>query len=216
MTIHRRELLKSGGALVVAFSLAPRAALAQTPAAAAAKTVAKDEVDAWLSLGRNGRVTVFTGKVDLGTGLKTAYAQMAADELDVAIDKIDMVMGDTARTPDQWLTAASTGIPVGGMELRRAAATLPSAAELRRARDYVLGQLDLSLENTENQMMWVAEQFLSYGRTLAPEEVKQRIAAVKASEIRAVAREFFRPERLSLALVSPVKNPAPLAAQLRR
>ena len=127
MTIHRRDFLKSSSALVVAFSLGGRASMAQTPAGAAAKTVDKAEVDAWLALGRDGRVTVFTGKVDLGTGLKTAYAQMAADELDVSIEKIDMVMGDTARTPDQWLTAASTGIPVGGMELRRAAATARAA-----------------------------------------------------------------------------------------
>ena len=72
-------------------------------------------------------VTVFTGKVDLGTGTRTALAQMAADELDVAFERIDMVMGDTATTPDQWLTGANLTIFQGGAELRRAAASAREA-----------------------------------------------------------------------------------------
>ncbi len=83
---------------------------------------------------------------------------------------------------------------------------LPSKSELRRARDYIFGQLDLNLENTENQMTWLGEQYLGYGKVVSPEEVKNRIAEVKPSEIRAVARDFFRPDRLNLAIVSPLKN----------
>ena len=83
---------------------------------------------------------------------------------------------------------------------------LPSKSELRRARDYIFGQLDLNLENTENQMTWLGEQYLGYGKVVSPEEVKNRIAEVKPSEIRAVARDFFRPDRLNLAVVSPLKN----------
>lgn len=91
-------------------------------------------------------------------------------------------------------------------ELKRCTETLPSAAEIRRARDYLIGQLDLSLEGTENQMNWVGEQLLGYGRIIPPTETKQRIAEVKPAEVRAVAREFFRPERMSLAMVSPLKS----------
>ncbi len=80
------------------------------------------------------------------------------------------------------------------------------AAELRRARDYLIGQIDLSLESTENQMMWLAEQLLGYGRTVAPDYIKRRLAAVTPGEIRAVARAFFHPDRLSLALVSPLRS----------
>ena len=83
---------------------------------------------------------------------------------------------------------------------------LPSAGELRRARDYVFGQLDMNLENTENQMTWLGEQYLGYGKVISPDEVKSRIAEVTPKEIRAVARDFFRPERLNLAVVSPLKN----------
>jgi predicted Zn-dependent peptidase len=91
-------------------------------------------------------------------------------------------------------------------EVTRLRTRLVGAAELRRARDYLIGQIDLSLENTENQMMWLAEQLLGYGRTVAPDYIKRRLAAVTSSEIREAARGFFKPEGLSLALVSPLRS----------
>lgn len=91
-------------------------------------------------------------------------------------------------------------------ELQRLRQTPPSVAELRRARDYVLGQVDLSLESTENQMNWVGEQLLGYGSIHSPATFKRRLGFVKPADIRAVAREFFRPDRLSVALVSPLKS----------
>ena len=115
-TLNRRSLLQaSAGALVVGFSLdASLARASNAPALRPAKTVAKDLVDAFISLEPNGKVTILVGKVDLGTGTKTAMAQMAADELDVAFEQIEMVMGDTATTPDQWLTGANLTIAQGG------------------------------------------------------------------------------------------------------
>jgi predicted Zn-dependent peptidase len=68
--------------------------------------------------------------------------------------------------------------------------------------------LDLSLENSENQMMWVGEQWLGYGKILPPERVKQRLAEVTPRQVRAAAREFFRAEKLNLAMVSPLKSAA--------
>lgn len=91
---------------------------------------------------------------------------------------------------------------------------LPSKGELRRARDYIFGQLDLNLENTENQMTWLGEQYLGYGKIISPEEVKSRIGEVTPSEIRSAARDFFRPERLNLAVVSPLRKIAALEPML--
>jgi CO/xanthine dehydrogenase Mo-binding subunit len=113
----RRELLLGTGALVVSFSLAPRAALAQ------AKPVTLDQVDSFLAIHRDGTVTMYTGKVDLGTGIRIALPQMVAEELDVAIDRVKLVEGDTALTPDQGPTWGSLSIQVAGMQLRQAAAT---------------------------------------------------------------------------------------------
>jgi predicted Zn-dependent peptidase len=80
------------------------------------------------------------------------------------------------------------------------------AAELRRARDYVIGTLDLSMENTENQMMWLGEQYLGYGKVEPPRELKSKLAKVTAAEVRSTARDFFQPDRINLALVSPLKR----------
>jgi len=123
--MDRREFLKHSGMLVVGLSLA--GPLTQALGATAAKSMKKEEVDAWLAIARDGTVTVYSGKVDLGTGTRTALAQMVAEELDVPFAKINMVMGDTATTIDQGQTAGSLTIPVGGTQLRRAAATARKA-----------------------------------------------------------------------------------------
>jgi predicted Zn-dependent peptidase len=91
-------------------------------------------------------------------------------------------------------------------EIKRLREEPVAAAELGRARDYLVGQLDLSLESTENQMMWAGEQWLGYGKILAPAAIKQRLSQVRAAEVRAAAREFLRPDQFNLALVSPLKS----------
>jgi predicted Zn-dependent peptidase len=101
-------------------------------------------------------------------------------------------------------------------ELKRMQTVPPSEAELRRARDFVIGQFDLSLESTENQMNFVGEQLLGYGRVTPPAVTKQRLAAVTVQEIRDVARSFFLPEHLNLAVVSPLHDPVPLRAEFAR
>jgi predicted Zn-dependent peptidase len=101
-----------------------------------------------------------------------------------------------------------------GRELRRCTEAPPGAAELRRARDYAVGQMDLSLESTDNQMNWVGEHLLGYGQIFSPAEAKQRLQKVTAGDIRAVARDFFRPDRLNLALISPLKTDRGLAKLL--
>lgn len=100
-------------------------------------------------------------------------------------------------------------------ELRRLADNLVGPGELRRARDYVLGQIDLGQESTDNQMHWVGEQLLGYGRIYSPSKVKRCLARVAAADIRASAADFFRPERLNLALVSPLKSDRGLQRILR-
>lgn len=93
---------------------------------------------------------------------------------------------------------------------------LPSAGELRRARDYIFGQLDLSLENTENQMTWLGEQYLGYDKIVSPEEVKRNLSEISPRDVRNVARDFFKPERISLALVSPLRQAKALEPVLSR
>jgi nicotinate dehydrogenase subunit B len=124
VAVHRRSFMQAAGAaLVVSFIWPIRAGADATGSLPPPKSVDKERVEAFLHIGPDGRVKVYTGKVDLGTGIRTAMAQLVADELDVSMSQIEMVMGDTSTTVDQWLTAGSLSISVGGLELRRAAAT---------------------------------------------------------------------------------------------
>jgi nicotinate dehydrogenase subunit B len=84
-------------------------------------------LDDWLAIEPDGTVTVYSGKVELGTGVRTALAQIVAEELDVALARIRMVMGETGRTPDEGYTAGSKTIETSGMILRRVAATARAA-----------------------------------------------------------------------------------------
>lgn len=115
MNLNRREFITSAGALVVSFSI-------PLPAGAQAANPRLDQLDAWLAVGGDGKVTVFCGKVELGTGIQTALAQIVADELDVAFERVHMIMGDTALCQNQGPTVGSQSIPNGGPQLRQAAA----------------------------------------------------------------------------------------------
>jgi predicted Zn-dependent peptidase len=96
-------------------------------------------------------------------------------------------------------------------ELRSLADKAVPNAELRRARDFVVGQMELSLEGTENQMNWIGESLLAYGKVITPAQIKERLNAVTSTAVRNAAHDFFRPERLSLALVSPLQKTEGLA-----
>jgi CO/xanthine dehydrogenase Mo-binding subunit len=118
--LSRRDVLAAGGALVLSFSLggAGSAAAQRLPGSLSRSK----RLDSWIRVGADGRVTVLTGKVEIGQGIKTALAQIAADELDVDLARIDMVTADTARTPNEGYTAGSMSIQTSGVAVRHAAA----------------------------------------------------------------------------------------------
>ena len=124
----RRDFLKTTGALVVTFSIShPLAGAATKGAATPNKTVALDQVDGFIAIDAKGNVTVYSGKVDLGTGVSTALSQIAAEELSVPFERVTLVQGDTALTPDQGNTWGSLTIQAGGMQIRQACATAREA-----------------------------------------------------------------------------------------
>jgi CO/xanthine dehydrogenase Mo-binding subunit len=79
-------------------------------------------LDRWVAFPAPGKVTVLTGRVELGQGVLTAMAQIAADELDVAMSRITVRSGDTERTPNEGYTAGSQSIQTGGIAMRQACA----------------------------------------------------------------------------------------------
>jgi nicotinate dehydrogenase subunit B len=154
VSLSRREFLGVSGALIVRFSLfsTPRAIAqglsteAKLPGALAANPL----LDSWIRIGADGSITVFTGKVEFGQGIKTALIQVAAEELGVVPRAINLITADTGRTPDEGYTAGSnsmkdsaTAIMNAAAQVReimiaRAAERLNVAADTLQARDAIV------------------------------------------------------------------------------
>lgn len=119
-TLHfdRRDFLKLfGGGLLI--GLAPEAPWAQESGGRFHRHALPRNVSAWLHVAADSRVTVFTGKVEVGQNIRTSLAQQVAEELRVPFNTISMVMGDTARTPWDMGTFGSRTTPTMGPELRK-------------------------------------------------------------------------------------------------
>ncbi len=104
-------------------------------------------------------------------------------------------------------------------ELRKISAKSVGAQELRRAKDYVIGQIKLGLESTTNQMMWVGECVMSQGRYISPEEVVLEIEKVSVEDILKLANYIFNPSTCSVSVISPTvteKDAPALSAILER
>jgi len=130
-TLSRRAFLQAGGVLMVAFSWPTTfqaETLLQRPGAGAGgqapdiATPPADQLDSWLAVDGDGTVTLFSGKVELGTGVQTALAQIVAEELDVPVARVRVIQGETGRVPNQGPTVGSKTIQTGGAQIRRAAA----------------------------------------------------------------------------------------------
>ena len=153
----RRDFLKSTGILIVSFSLPSpfNTAFAQsgTPAntKTETKTVALDDVDAFLAIDPTGGVTLYSGKVDLGTGIGTALTQIVAEELDVPFARVHVIEGDTALTPAQGKTWGSLSIQNGGAQIRQAAATARHALLQEAAKRLGVPVEDLIVEQTAEE-----------------------------------------------------------------
>ncbi len=179
MNIHtsRRDVLKGAGSLVVGFSLAGTKKMHAQ--AAGAKPVALTEVDSFLMIDPKGMVTIYSGKVDLGTGVRTALMQIVADELDVAWDKVTLVEGDTATTPAQGTTWGSLSIQIGGMQLRNAAAT---------ARTTLLEEAAKQLNTTPDKLrvangaIYGGSKLLTYGDLIGGKQFNLKLDHTKPAK----------------------------------
>ncbi len=132
-------------------------------------------------------MTVFSGKVELGTGVKTALAQIVAEELDVPFERITMVMGDTDLVPDEGITAGSTTLQIGGFALRQASAEARQAL-LEAASD----QLDAMLDELT---------------------VNEGVVSVVRDPVRSISYADLmggRPFKREISLQAPLKSPEQL------
>jgi nicotinate dehydrogenase subunit B len=130
--LSRRDFILSGGAVVVGFvltsSLAKWTSAQQlAPADAGGRSLGVDQVDSFLAFHADGTVTVYTSKVDVGTGLRIVMCQVAAEELGIPVERVSVVEGDTTLVPNHGGTGGSTGVPRGAVDVRQAAATARQA-----------------------------------------------------------------------------------------
>jgi nicotinate dehydrogenase subunit B len=168
--LDRRRVLAGGGALIVSFSLPDAFAQDQAAAPAApAPGSLKDApfLDSWIRIDADGGITVFTGKAELGQGFKTAFQQIAAEELDVPFESLKVITADTGRTANEGYTSGSHSTQDSGTAIRNAAAQVRELLIAVAAR-----RLGLPVENfrTENGAVIAPDgQRFGYGDLIAAE-----------------------------------------------
>ncbi|MDO1450448.1 molybdopterin-dependent oxidoreductase [Rhodocytophaga aerolata] len=125
-SVSRRDFLKSAGCLTIAIPLFGNCWLPE-----AEKTFAEElpgslnrqpQISAWLEVLANGKLRVYTGKMELGQGIRTAIAQVAAEELDMDMSQVEVHLAETGKTPHEGYTAGSGSIENSAMSVRYAAA----------------------------------------------------------------------------------------------
>lgn len=185
--ISRRELLGAGG-LVVAFSMIPRS-LAQLAGGgeggAGPKVVAPDlpgslksypMLESWIRIDAAGRATVFTGKAELGQGIATALWQVAAEELDLPPSRVELITADSARTPDEGLTAGSHSMQDSGTAIANAAANVRMLLTRSAAQRWSVPEGDLNTDGNGNVVAADGRR-ISYGTLAAALDL--HVSAVK-------------------------------------
>jgi nicotinate dehydrogenase subunit B len=169
--LDRRRVLAGGGALIVSFSLTEAFAEEQSPPAGAPAPSPPGSLkttpllDSWIRIDADGSITVFSGKAELGQGFKTAFQQIAAEELDVPFASLTVVTADTGRTANEGYTAGSHSIQDSGTAIQNAAAQVRALLVAEAAR-----RLDLPAENfrTENGTVIAPDgQRFGYGDLVA-------------------------------------------------
>jgi nicotinate dehydrogenase subunit B len=169
--LDRRRVLAGGGALIVSFSLSD--AFAQYQSAPVAAPAPKPPgslatapfLDSWIRIDADGRITAFTGKVELGQGFKTAFQQIAAEELDIPFESLTVITADTSRTANEGYTSGSHSMQDSGTAIQNAAAQVRELLVAEAAR-----RLNLPAENlrTENGAVISPDgQHLGYGELVA-------------------------------------------------
>jgi len=236
----RRDFFKSSGAMIVGFSMAG-AIIDSTVGSANAqeRSVAGSppagQVDSWIAIAADGKITVFTGKEELGQGIVTAQIQLAAEELSVPFERINLIYCDTAFTPDQGVTSGSQSHPsnFNNQNLAQAAATAHEAllqmasqrlgvpaAQLTAWDGVISATGDASKKVTYAQLIQGRKFNLAVAKTARrkpPKDWKILGTSVKRVDIPAVATgqfEFVHNVRLPGMLHGRVVRPPAVGATL--
>ncbi|GAA3966207.1 xanthine dehydrogenase family protein molybdopterin-binding subunit [Allohahella marinimesophila] len=200
--LSRRHFLKGTGAMAIGFSLLPalmpRLVAADTESANGVRPAkaSSSDVDAWLLITGRGELVIYSGKVELGTGVETALRQIVAEELLMPMAATRFIQGDTQLTPDQGYTAGSNTINQGSVPMRRAAATARRLL-FERAAEQLQVQVD-QLTGSDGNIHVAGDeaQAVSYasliGNGLLEASIDQELAFLDADRYRLVGQSIPR------------------------
>lgn len=181
----RRRALIQGGALLFGFSLLPERALAELNAMGLPEVVdprlpgslkSNPMLDAWIRVAADGKVTVCSGKVELGTGLHTALLQIAAEQLELAPGAIHYIAGDTALTPNEGYTAGSHSVPDSGTALLHASAQVAALLRQGAAAQWRVALDEVHLDH--GRAVGPGGRVMHYGQAIAGIDLHRAASAV--------------------------------------
>ncbi|HEY5124401.1 MAG TPA: molybdopterin cofactor-binding domain-containing protein [Ignavibacteria bacterium] len=197
--ISRRSFIKmTGGGILLYFTFGNLASYGLEESEIQYATPA--DFNAYLKIGTDGRVTLFTGKIEMGQGVVTSLAQMLADELDVALENVDMVMGDTDLCPWDMGTFGSMSTPVFGTELRKAGAQARKVL-LEIGAEYLKVPLeDLKVNNgiifsSKNNNLKISYSELAKGNKIDRQSTGET-ETKKPSELKIINKSYNRRDAL--------------------
>ncbi len=171
--MDRRNFLKRGAALVFAVgaggvvSIVPFSASDAQTLTVAARAIGPKNLDTWLAFDAIGNVTAFFGKMDMGQGVDTAIAQVVAEELDLDVARVSVVMGDTHRTPNQGGASGSSGCRLGAIALRNAAAEARRVLVARASERLAVPVAQLTVVDGVVQLKSNSARSVSYRELIA-------------------------------------------------
>ena len=175
-TLSRRHFLKATGALVVSFNLFPASKLCAQNRPLDGE-LDPQSLDSWLAISPDGTVTFFTSKVEIGTGIQTALAQIIAEELDVPFQRVILDSGDTTKSIEQGSTVGSRTIERAGPQVRQAAAA--ARQELLKLASARLGVPPdrLTIQDGIVSAVGDSSKKISYGQLIGGKKFNARITA---------------------------------------
>ncbi|QOZ30827.1 molybdopterin cofactor-binding domain-containing protein [Bradyrhizobium sp. CCBAU 53421] len=147
MVLDRRRVLAGGGALIVSFSLRHAVAQEQRGPKLPGSLATSPNLDSWIRIDADGRITAFTGKAELGQGFRTAFQQIAAEQLDIPFDALKVITADTKLTANEGYTSGSHSMQDSGTAILHAAAQARALLVAEAARRFDLPPESLRTEN---------------------------------------------------------------------
>ncbi|HUU53405.1 MAG TPA: molybdopterin cofactor-binding domain-containing protein [Armatimonadota bacterium] len=170
--LTRREFLQAAGGVVVLFSIARPL---EAGGGGSAPPTAVGDINAWLRIGQDGRITVFAPTPEVGQGLRTELAQLAAEELSAPLSSVDVILGDTDRVPADAGVSASSALSTIGAKVRQAAAEAREMVASMAAERWGVPRAGVVIEDGRAVLASDPETFVGLGELAGGRRLVRRL-----------------------------------------